>query len=65
MLVLALKLMEDLKELGVGTNEVEHEARKRAANRWLKLGKCVENTTFGSDKLVQRDEEYIKGLMKL
>ena len=64
-LVLALKLMEDLKELGVGTNEVEHEARKRAAQRWLKLGKCVENTTFGSEKLVKRDEDYVKGLLKL
>ena len=51
--------------MGVGTNEIEHDAKKRAVQRWVKLGKCVEGTSFDSEKLDHRDEDYIKGLLKL
>ena len=46
MMVLALKLLEDLGECGVGTNEVEAEAKKREVQRWIKRGKCVSGTKF-------------------
>ena len=46
MMVLALKLLEDLRECGVGTNKVEAEAKKCEVQRWIKKGKCVNGTNF-------------------
>ena len=42
MLALATQLLEDLRDIGVGTNDVEADARKREVQRRIKKGKCVE-----------------------
>ena len=64
-MALALKLLEDLKESGVGTNEIEADAKKREVQRSIKIGKCVEGIQIDSEKCTNRDERYIKGLLKL
>ena len=63
--VLALKLMEDLADCGVGTNQVEAEAKHREKQRRIKLGKAVDGLVYEGERCGERDEAYIKGLMKL
>ena len=62
---LVLKLLEDLQTVGVGTNEIEAEARHRSEIRKVKLGKVVDGFDVGIEKCAERDVEYVRGLLKL
>ena len=62
---LVLKLLEDLQTVGVGTNEIEAEARHRSEIRKVKLGKVVDGFDVGIEKCSERDVEYVRGLLKL
>ena len=61
---LAWKLLQELEDSGVGTNEVENEAAKRKWNREVKKGMMQSFKEF-SKRVDRRDQEYVGGLLKL
>ena len=62
---LVLKLLEDLQMVGVGTNNIEAEAKHRSDIRRIKLGKVVDGFDVGIEKCAERDVEYVRGMLKL
>ena len=64
-LALAWKLLKDLEEAGVGTREVESEEKKRRRERIIKKGMWIKNMKFGEEEMGDRNEHYMKGLLKL
>ena len=62
---LVLKLLEDLQTVGVGTNDIEAEAKHRSDIRRIKLGKVVDGFNVGIEKCAERDVEYVRGMLKL
>ena len=59
---LGWKLLVELKECGIGTNEIENQARKRKKQRDEKRGK-LSNTGLG--RILERDKEHVINLMKI
>ena len=64
MQALAWKLLQELEDEKIGTNEVESLAAKRKWQREVKKGTEQSFKEF-SKRVDRRDQEYVCGLMKL
>ena len=64
---LAMKLMENLKCVGVGTNEVESKAWERVRQRHVKDGNIrkAKEIRNGGRNHQERDAKYVKGILNL
>ena len=65
MQALAWNLLKDLKEEGIGTNEVEMESLKRSWQREVKKGYCESLKKFKDTEGYRRDLKYVMGLLDL
>ena len=62
---LAWRLLRDLEERRLGTNEVEADSLKRAWNRSVKKGYQNGIKEFRDSGEYKRDKEYVRGLIHL
>ena len=65
MQALAWRLLRELEEEGIGTNEVEIEALRRSWQREAKKGYRYGIKEFENSEAYVRDEQYVKGLLNL
>ena len=65
MQALAWQLLRNLERKGIGTHEIEFDSLKRSWQREVKKGYDKDLKEFGRSLVHRRDQEYVKGLLRL